>query len=152
MITLQSLDMMRILPEIVLSVFAVFIMVLEPFVGDAHKKLLGWTALLGVLVAGVSITQLSSRPWPGMGSAFGGAVAADEFSSYFILLFLFVSALVILGSMDYLERDHEQHGDLHGQDLCSGGGLLVGRTRRAGGAAARHAALSRPNDGVRIAS
>ena len=113
MITLQPLDMMRILPEIILSVFAVLIMVLEPFVGAAHKKLLGWMALLGVLAAGAAITRLSLYPWPGMGPAFGGAVAADEFGFYFIYLFLLVAALVILGSMDYLERDHAQHGEFY---------------------------------------
>jgi len=113
MITLHPVDMMRILPEIVLSVFAVLIMVLEPFVGAANKKLLGWMALLGVLAAFAATAHLSLYPWPGMGPAFGGSVAADEFSSYFIYLFLFVAALVILGSMDYLEREHAQHGEFY---------------------------------------
>jgi NADH-quinone oxidoreductase subunit N len=113
MITLQPLDMMRILPEILLSGFAVLIMVLEPFVGVAHKKMLGWMALLGILAAGAATARLSLYPWPGMGPAFGGAVADDEFSSYFFYLFLLVAALVILGSMDYLERDHAQHGEFY---------------------------------------
>jgi len=113
MITLQPVDMMRILPEIILSVFAVIIMVLEPFVGAAHKKLLGWMALLGVLAAGAAISRLSLYPWPGMGPAFGGSVAADEFGFYFFYLFLLVAALVILGSMDYLQRDHAQHGEFY---------------------------------------
>ena len=42
MINAQPLDMARILPEIILSVFAVLIMVLEPFVSASSKKLLGW--------------------------------------------------------------------------------------------------------------
>ena len=66
-------------------------MVLEPFVGAAHKKLLGWMALLGVLAAGAATARLSLYPWPGMGPAFGGAVAADEFGFYFIYLFLLVA-------------------------------------------------------------
>jgi len=113
MITLQPVDMMRILPEIILSVFAVLIMVLEPFVEAAHKKLLGWMALLGVAAAGASIARLTLYPWPGMGPAFGGAVTADEFGFYFIYLFLLVAALVILGSLDYLQRDHLQHGEFY---------------------------------------
>jgi len=84
-------------------------MVLEPFVSTAHKKLLGWMALLGIVAAGGANARLSLYPWPGMGPAFHGAVSADEFSSYFIYLFLFVAALVILASMNYLERDHAQH-------------------------------------------
>jgi len=115
MITLQPLDMMRILPEIVLSVFAVLIMVLEPFVRAGHKKLLGYLALLGVIAAGGASARLTSLlySWPGMGPAFGGSIAADEFSSFFIGLFMFVAGIVILGSMDYLERDHHQHGEFY---------------------------------------
>jgi NADH-quinone oxidoreductase subunit N len=48
-----------------------------------------------------------------LGPAFGGTVAADEFSSFFIYLFLLAAALVILGSMDYLERDSAQHGEFY---------------------------------------
>jgi NADH-quinone oxidoreductase subunit N len=88
-------------------------MVLEPFVAAVHKKLLGWMALLGVLAAGASVARLSLYPWPGMGPAFDGAVAADEFGFYFIYLFLLVAALVIMGSMDYLERDSLQHGEFY---------------------------------------
>jgi NADH-quinone oxidoreductase subunit N len=113
MIALQPVDTMRLLPEIILSVFAVLIMVLEPFVDTAHKKLLGWMALLGVAAAGGAVARLTLYPWPGMGSAFGGAVSADEFGFYFIYLFLLVAALVILGSMNYLERDHLQHGEFY---------------------------------------
>ena len=52
MTTFNTLDMVRILPEITLSGFAVLIMVLEPFVGAAHKKMLGWMALLGICSRG----------------------------------------------------------------------------------------------------
>jgi NADH-quinone oxidoreductase subunit N len=113
MMTLHPADMMRILPEIVLSVFAIVIMVLEPFVPATHKKLLGWMALLGVLGAGAANTRLTLYSWPGPGPAFGGSVAADQFSSYFIYLFLFVAALVIMGSMDYLDRERAQHGEFY---------------------------------------
>jgi NADH-quinone oxidoreductase subunit N len=119
----QPLDMMRILPEIVLSVFAILIMVLEPFVGAAHKKMLGWMALLGIAAAGGATAHLTLFPWPGLGSAFGGAVAADEFTIYFTYLFLLVSALVILGSMDYLEREHAQHGEFYALILLATVGM-----------------------------
>ncbi len=123
MMTFHPVDMMRILPEIILSVFAVLVMVLEPFVSAAKKKLLGWMALLGVLAAGGATARLSLYPWPGTGPAFGGAVSADEFSFYFIDLFLLVAALVILGSMDYLERDHAQHGEFYALTLMGTVGM-----------------------------
>ncbi len=109
MITFQTADLLRILPEIVLSAFGVLIMVLEPFVPAGHKKLLGWLALVGVLGGGAATVRTSFDP----GLAFGGSLAADAFSFYFIYLFLLVAALVILGSMDYLEREHAQHGEYY---------------------------------------
>ncbi len=110
----QPIDMLRISPEIVLSVFAILVMVAEPFVGAAAKKALGWIALLGVGAAGVATTYLILKPGSGrLGPAFGGAVAADEFAIYFIYLFLLVAAIVILGSMDYLSRDKSQHGEFY---------------------------------------
>ena len=112
MMAFRPVDMMRILPEIVLCVFAVAIMVMEPFVGAAHKRLLGWVSLLGLAAAGGAVARLSLHP-EAMGPAFGGAVSADEFSFYFIYLFLLVAALVILGSMNYLDREHSQHGEFY---------------------------------------
>ena len=109
MITLQTADLVRILPEIVLSIFGILVMVLEPFVAAAQKKLLGWMALLGVLAAATATVRTSFEP----GLAFGGTIAADEFSIYFIYLFLLTAGLVILGSIDYLERNHAQHGEFY---------------------------------------
>ncbi len=123
MMSLQSLDMMRILPQIILSVFAVLVMVLEPFVAAGSKKLLGWMALLGVLAAAASTVRIWLYPQPGMGPAFGGSVRADEFSLFFINLFLLVAGLVILGSMDYLERDHAQHGEFYALTLMGTVGM-----------------------------
>jgi NADH-quinone oxidoreductase subunit N len=109
MITFHTADLLRILPEIVLSAFGVLVMVLEPFVPADHKKFLGWLALVGVLGGAAATVRTSFDP----GMAFGQALAADAFSFYFIYLFLLVAALVILGSMDYLEREHAQHGEYY---------------------------------------
>ena len=56
------------------------------------------------------------------------------------------------GSHSHPDRPSRQRDrTVFGRVLRAGGRLLVGRTCRPGGAAARHAALSRPNDGIRIA-
>jgi NADH-quinone oxidoreductase subunit N len=109
MTTLQTADLLRVLPEIVLTLFGVLVMVLEPFVPAASKRSLGWLALLGVLAAGAATAKTSFDSGP----AFGGSIAADDFGFFFIYLFVLVAALVILGSMDYLERDHAQHGEFY---------------------------------------
>jgi NADH-quinone oxidoreductase subunit N len=119
MITFQTPDLVRILPEIILSGFAILVMVLEAFLQARRRVLLGWLALLGVVTAGAAVARTSLAP----GLAFGRTVAADGFSLYFIYLFLLVAALTLLGSIDYLERDHVQHGEYYALVLLATVGM-----------------------------
>jgi NADH-quinone oxidoreductase subunit N len=119
MITFQTLDLVRILPEIILSGFAILVMVLEAFLGAGRRAVLGWLALLGVVAAGAAVVRTSLAP----GLAFGRTVAADGFSFYFIYLFLLVAALTLLGSIDYLERDHVHHGEFYALVLLATVGM-----------------------------
>jgi NADH-quinone oxidoreductase subunit N len=105
----QAMDMIRILPEIVLSGFAIVIMMAEPFVAAERKSRLGWLALVGVVAAGLAAVRTSLSP----GLAFGRTVSADAFSLYFIFLLLLVAALTVLGSVNYLQRDHVNHGEFY---------------------------------------
>lgn len=115
----ETSDLVRILPEIVLAGFGVLVMVLEPFLPYARKRFLGWIALCGVVVAGAATVGTSSA----RGLAFGSSVAADGFSAYFIYIFLLVAALTLLASMDYLERDHIQHGEFYALVLLATVGM-----------------------------
>jgi NADH-quinone oxidoreductase subunit N len=109
MINFQPADLIRILPEMVLSGFAILIMMAEPFVAAEHKSRLGWLALVGVAAASLAAVRTSLS----LGLAFGGSVSADFFSLYFIFLLLLVAALTLLGSLNYLQRDHINHGEFY---------------------------------------
>ena len=119
MITVQAADLIRILPEIILAAFAILVMVFDPFLPAGRKTLLGWFALLGVIAAGGGTVRTFLLP----GLAFGGSVAADRFSIYFIALFLLVAALTLLGSMDYLERDKINQGEFYALVLMATVGM-----------------------------
>ena len=109
MITVQASDLVRILPQAVLSAFAILVMVFEPFLPAGRKTLLGWFSLFGVIAAGAAAIRTSFSP----GLAFGGSVAADRFGLFFICLFLLVAALTLLGSFNYLERENINHGEFY---------------------------------------
>lgn len=109
MTTVRMEDVIRILPEIILAGFAILVMIADPLVAAGRKRALGWLAFGGVLAAGVALVWVSPPP----GLAFSRGVASGAFSSYFILLFLLIAALVLLGSMDYLERDQVHHGEFY---------------------------------------
>jgi NADH-quinone oxidoreductase subunit N len=105
----ETRDILRILPEAVLSGFAILVMVLEPFLAARRKTLLGWLALVGVLASGWAVTRTSASSL----LAFNRSVAADPFSLYFTSLLLLIAALTLLGSMNYLERDNINHGEFY---------------------------------------
>ena len=109
MTSVNTIDIIRVLPEAVLSGFAILVMVLDPFMPPRQKGLLAWLSLAGVIAAEAALFESSLSPGP----AFNGAVSADPFSFYFIFLFLLVAALTVLGSMDYLERDKINRGEFY---------------------------------------
>jgi NADH-quinone oxidoreductase subunit N len=109
MTTVSIPDVMRILPELILAGFAILVMLFEPFVPAGRKRVLGWIALLGVLVAGMAFTWAP----PNAGMAFNGSIAGDGFSYFFIFLFLTIAALALLGSINYLERDNIHHAEYY---------------------------------------
>jgi len=109
MMPVQAADLLRILPEVVLCGAAILVMLLEPFLPPTRKVMLGWLALVGVVTAGFAAGATAGSP----GLAFGGSVAADRFCLFLILLLLLAAALTLLSSIDYLEREHIQHGEFY---------------------------------------
>src|SRR6202451_3988386 len=96
----QAADYVRILPEIVLAVFGMIVMLLDPFLDERHnQKTLGIIALVGSLAA-LAATLFQSQ-YPGL--AFWNMVRVDSFSVFFHFLVAAVTAAVILTSYDYME-------------------------------------------------
>ena len=105
-----SADYIRILPEIVLSVFGMIVMVLEPLLDEeSGQKLLGVIALLGAL-AGLGATWLMAQS-PGL--AFWNMVKVDGFSVFFHVLVIAIAAVVILSSYEYLAVQRIRAGEYY---------------------------------------
>lgn len=102
-------DLLRILPELLLAAFGILIMVAEPFLPPGRKRLLGPTALVGTLAAlattGVQATN--------QGHAFNRLVVIDGFSVFLHALLLLVTALTLLASFRYLQRENINHGEYY---------------------------------------
>ena len=100
-VTLQTIY--AILPVLVLSIFGVAIMVLEPFLSAHSRKTstaLGWLAFIGTLAAGAAILPMHRNP----GQSYSNLWIVDEFSTFFHVLFIFIAAITTLISIDYLRR------------------------------------------------
>ncbi len=106
----QGTDYVRILPEIVLSVFGIAIMLLDPLVDEEKsQKTLGLIGFVGALAGLASTWIMSSSP----GLAFSNMVRIDTFSVFFHVIVIAVAAVVILSSFDYMTVQRIRAGEYY---------------------------------------
>src|SRR5579862_2042357 len=102
-------DVLRLAPEIVLCVAGIVLMLVEPFLRRARRAVFVSLATLGAAGSLVATIYPATRP----GSAFSGLLRIDGASVFVHVIVELVALLVILGSGDYLEREHIQHGEYY---------------------------------------
>jgi len=118
----QGVEYVRILPEIVLSLFGMVIMVLDPLVDERRsQRLLGFIALIGSVAALAS--ALYQSQYPGLG--FWGMVKVDAFSTFFHVLITAIAAVVILSSYEYMEVQRIRAGEYYGLILFGAVGMCL---------------------------
>jgi NADH-quinone oxidoreductase subunit N len=115
-------DYLRILPELVLTVFGLLVMVIDPLLPEHDsRKSMGVLALLGSLAALASIAVMAGHP----GSAFSGTVRVDGFCVFFHVVVIAVTATVILASFEYLRVQHIRLGEYYGLILFGAVGMAL---------------------------
>jgi len=104
-------DYMRILPELVLSIFGMLIMVVDPLLDQerSHHSL-GTIALIGALAALAATVWTTQYP----GTAFWNMVRVEGFSVFFHFLVIAIAALSILSSFEYLKVQRIRAGEYYG--------------------------------------
>ena len=117
----QLVNLHRLAPEVLLSLFGIIVMVADPFVGAARKRVLGWVAFVGVLFA-LAGTHVA---YHFRGLAYDNLINADAFSAFVHVIVLVAAALAILGSIDYLERDGIQRGEYYALVLFAAAGMGI---------------------------
>src|SRR6266478_3343532 len=120
--TPQAVEYVRILPELVLSIFGMVVMVVDPLIDERrNQQTLGNIALLGSLAAIVATLYQSQFP----GSAFCNMVNVDTFSVFFPFLVTTVTAVVILTSYEYMEVQQIRAGEYYGLILFGAVGMCL---------------------------
>src|ERR1700724_1277435 len=120
-------DYLMALPVILLTLFALGILLLDIMLPAQWKRINALTALVGILFSAAGVVKiqlaLNAAGVPGE-SAFLNSMVVDRFTIYFWYLFLAGAAISILMSVRYLEIEHENHGEFYALLLFSVVGMM----------------------------
>ena len=116
----SALDFYYLLPELVLTVGAILVLVVDVMSGRRHPAAVGVVAF-GVIVA----TALSLWPVAGADvSVSRGLLAIDGFAFFFKVVFLLAAAVTILMSPSYLRVEGARPGEYYFLILCATLGMM----------------------------
>ena len=119
----QGAEYMRILPELVLTVFGMIVMFVDPLLDEEKsQKSLGGIALVGVVLAMISVFLMV--PYAG-GNAFWNMVRVDAFSIFFHFLVIAIVMVVILSSYEYMAVQRIRAGEYYGLILFGAVGMCL---------------------------
>src|SRR5919199_1508739 len=127
-------DLQLIAPEIILTVTACVVLVMEVILPYRKSKWTAYFALAGIALSVVSVLvlffnlggTLSLKNLTGLATldGFYGMVRIDGFAVLFKLIFLLAAALSIAISMKFLDVEGEQHGEYYALVLFATVGMM----------------------------
>src|SRR5215510_4808675 len=101
--SIPGVDYIRILPEIILTVFGMAVMMADPLLAPKQsRKPLGIVALVGAIAAAAATLIQSSYP----GEAFFQLISVSSFSVFFHFLIALIVVVIIFASYEYLDVQH----------------------------------------------
>jgi len=119
-------DVFRLAPILVACGFGMLIMLVEPFVGPARRRLVAYLGVVGALASLASVFISASH----MGRSYSGLpysslIQVDDLSIFMFFAVFTFAFLAMLGSLDYLEREGMQHGEYYALVLFATAGMAV---------------------------
>jgi NADH-quinone oxidoreductase subunit N len=113
-----------ILPEAIIALCGIIVMLYDSYF-PRHRGVTGTISLLGIAVAAVMLAMLWSADSGVPGTAWGGMIALDSLRLSFSFVFLMVSALTILISTVWVEREDVPAGEYHALLLFATFGMML---------------------------
>jgi len=115
-------DYIRVCPELILTLFGMVIMVVDPLLDpESSHQSLGTIALVGALAALASTYWMAQYP----GTAFTNMIRVEPFSVFFHVLIIVIAAVSILSSFEYLKVQRIRAGEYYGLILFGTVGMCL---------------------------
>ena len=111
----NSGDIIRFLPEIILTVMGTLLMLLDPLLHRRSSNVFGHLSLLSLAAAIAASVYAYSEAGP----AFGGMLIVDGFATFFRVLVIGVGILTVLPSYRFLHRQDAETSEYHALLLYS---------------------------------
>lgn len=123
---ISTLNLSALYPEILLTIVACAILLLQSFKVFRLNDLYGYLALAGAVgAAAIVISQPAAFGAASVQYSFSGMWVVDNFCRFFKLIFLLGTALTILISIKYLETEAVQYGEYYALILFSTIGMMI---------------------------
>jgi NADH-quinone oxidoreductase subunit N len=121
-LTIPPVDLVLIAPLLVVVTWATGLLLVDTFfIPVGRKKLTGYLAIAGLVVAGLVGLPL----WGVSGSTFGGMVRLDPFALTLTWVFLLIGILSITMSLDYLPRQDIEQGEYYPLIMFAVSGMIL---------------------------
>lgn len=117
-----NVNVTSILPEIIVAVAGIIVMLYDCF-APKQKAVTGAISLIGIILATISLFMLWSGSYD-FSNAWNGMIAFDNLRMSFTLVMLFVSAMTILISTVWTEREDVPIGEYHSLLLFATVGMM----------------------------
>lgn len=124
--TLETINLMAVLPVLVLTGWACFLLVVDLFIPAGRKAWTAWLALVGLIGASILLAiQAATFSAGGPQVAFAGMARVDGFALFFQAIFLLAAIIGILIAISYLPRHGIERGDYYTLLLFTTIGMMV---------------------------
>ncbi|GFO53632.1 NADH-quinone oxidoreductase subunit N [Geomonas sp. Red276] len=119
-IAMPAINLAAIMPEVILSVVAMVLLLVNVFVPSENKGYLAYLSIIGLAITAASTVSGWGAPQIG----FGGAVMEDNFAIFFKVVLLFSAGLAILISDRYMSQEGCNSGEFYPLVLFATVGMM----------------------------
>ncbi|MFQ5813412.1 MAG: NADH-quinone oxidoreductase subunit N, partial [Anaerolineae bacterium] len=120
-IVIPAVNLRVIAPQLIVALSAMVVLVVDLALPRDRKSALAYLSLLGLALSFVASVLL----WGQESLAFADMAVLDAFSLFFGLIFLIVTAIVVLLSLDYIVHQGINYGEYYALLLFAASGMML---------------------------